>query len=271
MCNSNTRWLREKHAQAKIVKEALQRKADPHNDAYLVSGSNPSSNAMLTDMEFTTQLSLRQEQVHLHEPKPKVIEPRRRSLKAEHCLQVTLDVSEYQSNRNDYDMTDDDRLNDVYMSGYDNGSASDADAGAGAGAGAISSSQPVPDAWLETRYKVFMENMAPNIAPEVLIKALRFCGVVNDVRFMRMDATETISTALGADNPQVLSSETLLEKFGIKADVRESKTAAVNEEKGVAKGFVMPKNPLAVLASVKRRIIKRKIATVSEKKEMKKL
>ena len=244
------------------MKEALLRKVDPHTDAYLVSGSNPSSNIMLTDMEFTTQLSLRQEQVQLHEPKPKVIEPRRRSLKAEHCLQVTLDVSEYQSNRNDYDMTDDDRLNDVYVSGYDNGSADDS-------AGATSSSQPVPDAWLETRYKVFMGNMSPNTSPEVVKRALRFCGVVNDVRFMRMDATETISTALGADNPQVLSSETLLEKFGIKADVRESKAAAVNEEKGVAKGFVMPKNPLAVLASVKRRVIKKKIAMVSGKKNRK--
>ena len=74
MCNSTTRWRREKHASAKVMKEALLRKVDPHTDAYLVSGSNPSSNIMLTDMEFTTQLSLRQEQVQLHEPKPKVIE-----------------------------------------------------------------------------------------------------------------------------------------------------------------------------------------------------
>ena len=256
-CNSNTEWRRERNA----LKGLTKRKPDPHTDAYLVSGSNPSSSSMLNDMEFTTQLSMRNELSQRHEPKPKVIEARRRSLKAEHCLQVTLDITENERYHNDYDISEERHLRNTYSNSYDDGPSSILDYRAEREQ--ASSSHSSSDELQQTPYKVYMENVTPEITATVLTQALRYCGTVNDVKFMRSSANETVSSALGAENPVVLSSDTLLEKFGIKAEARESKAAAINEEKGISKGFVMPKNPLAVLASVKRRIIKKKIVTVS--------
>jgi hypothetical protein len=258
-CNSTTEWRRQRHA----LKNS-KKKADPHTDAYLVSGSNPSSGSMLDDMQFTTELSLRTQR---HKPKPKLIEARRRSLRAEHCLQITLDISEGEMYHDSFE--------DDYGSGYDDSTISTFDDRAVSQPATASytdtetqeltqeqgQAQEAAE-WAATPYKVYMENMAPEITDTVLKHALRYCGPVNGVKFMRSYSSSRVSTALSASNPIILSSETLLEKFGIKSEARESKAALANEEKGHSKSFVLPKNPLAVLASVKRRVIKKSIITV---------
>jgi hypothetical protein len=260
-CNSTTEWRRQRHA----LKNS-KKKADPHTDAYLVSGSNPSSGSMLDDMQFTTELSLR---TRTHKPKPKLIEARRRSLRAEHCLQITLDISEGEIYNDSFD--------DDYGTGYDDSTISTFDdiAVSQPATASYTDTQTVTETltkeqiqaqesadWAATPYKVYMENMAPEITDTVLKHALRYCGPVNGVKFMRSYSSSRVSTALSASNPIILSSETLLEKFGIKSEARESKAALANEEKGHSKSYVLPKNPLAVLASVKRRVIKKSIITV---------
>lgn len=256
-CNSTTEWRRQRH-----LLKTSKKKADPHQDAYLVSGSNPSSGSMLDDMQFTTELSLRTQR---HKPKPKLIEARRRSLRAEHCLQITLDISEGDIYHDSFE--------DDYGSGYDDSTISTLDDRAVSQPATASHTESetltqeqiqAQEAaeWTATPYKVYMENMAPEISETVLKHALRYCGPVNGVKFMRSYSSSRVSTALSASSPIILSSETLLEKFGIKSEARESKAALANEEKGHSKSFVLPKNPLAVLASVKRRVIKKSIITV---------
>jgi hypothetical protein len=260
-CNSTTEWRRQRHA----LKNS-KKKADPHTDAYLVSGSNPSSGSMLDDMEFTTELSLRTQR---HQPKPKLVTARRRSLRAEHCLQITLDISEGEIYHDNFE--------DDYGSGYDDSTISTFDDRAVSQPATASYTDTETQTetltqeqmqateateWAGTPYKVYMENMAPEITDTVLKHALRYCGPVNGVKFMRSYSSSRVSTALSTSNPIILSRETLLEKFGIKSEVREFKAALANEEKGYSKSFVLPKNPLAVLASVKRRVIKKSIITV---------
>ena len=99
-CNDITRWRREKKLAAKETKIDRRNHVDSIADSLEVSGSHPCSSILMSDFAIDTELET------LKKKKPRTTELRRRSLKSEHCLQITLQcdvVEDYSSDTLGYD------------------------------------------------------------------------------------------------------------------------------------------------------------------------
>lgn len=201
---------------------ARAHRLDNLNDALLITGSNPDTKKMMYDLNAVTELS------SMLKAKPRTFELRRRSLKTEHCLQITMncdliDIS-YDSDseggagyggglggggggeggggvvglghsaENGYD-NDEAPPSPIALplNGLDSGDSNDNN-GKIERIGCVFYTTPeiereekIQDAliWDNAPYKIFMENIAPDVAEHTLTRALRNCGGVNAVKFIR--------------------------------------------------------------------------------------
>ena len=262
----------------KLIKKKTVDDIDPLSEAYLVSGSNPSTKEMLTDLEVDTELSIMMK----GKVPARTVELRRRTLKTEHCLQITLECQTEDRGRQDDHILHENferRGGPDFSGGYDDFSSPPPAAGLSAAYDwqeqtdvnwqNLAESQKrekekpvklhVSDAeWCNSPYKIFIDNIAPDVSDSDLINALRLCGTAKSVRFMKTSSGGILSSPppLLMERPP-LTADKLYEKFGIRTDARPR--MCMN---GLLRNVVLPKNPLAVITSVKRRAIKKTIAQV---------
>ena len=289
-CNDITRWRREKKATAKEVKKNRLFQVDSVAESLEVSGSHPSTADLMADLDVDTELQT------LKKKKPRTTELRRRSLTSEHCLQVTMQcvlVDDYTDDSIGYDDGNDDddysRITSQEVKSIDNDN-SGYDDNNNHNYNHNSSNVPVmrrttrinkeyenyledvrnkqeerrksrkiEDDWQYSPYKIFLENMALDLTEKELIKSLRKCGDVNDVKFFRNNGSGLISSALSPPTDQeYITAVELFEKFGIKTDTRVR-----SDGRGGVRSVLLPKNPLAVISSVRRRPVKKVVAKVN--------
>ena len=249
---------------------------DPLDEAFLVSGSNPGSQDLLDDANIGTELSSLARIM-----KPRTIELRRRSLKTEHCLQITIDVGETMTG-DTYGGYDDFHSTDQHQEqeqgnkgGMHRTSGEDADGDEASESESESGSYfrtyksmgfPEDTAsdteWKSSYYKIFIENISQQLDKEGLARALRKCGDIAHVEFTTCSSDGPASAALGGE-PEPLTAVSLLEKFGIESDAR-LRTCA----NGGKRCVLLPKNPLAVITSVKLKPVKKTLVKVRRNPDM---
>ena len=297
-CNDITRWRREKKAAAKETKTDRRNHVDSIADSLEVSGSHPSSTLLMSDFSIDTELET------LKKKKPRTTELRRRSLKSEHCLQITLKcevVEDYSGDSLGYDddeytgMTS--QYTDLRNSSYQSDNRSSSSSSSSSrynrdidnnavfsksnhedGENDVDNDQStdedrvkqdraakmkkeallLQEEWQNTPYKIFMENMALDVTEEDLSKSLRNCGNVSAILFARNNGSGLISSALAPPTDQeYITAAELFNKFGIKSDTRVR-----SDGKGGVRSVLLPKNPLAVISSVRKRPVKKLVAKV---------
>ena len=236
----------------KMARKKIIEDIDPLTEAYLVSGSNPSTKDLLSDLQVDTELSV----MMRGQIPARTVELRRRSLKSEHCLQITLECRIQDSREGHYQS--------VHQS-------FGAQGGLDAAGGYDDFSTPAQeldvkvdnetdltteDEWHNSPYKIFIDNIAPDVADSDLIHALRHGGAAKSVRFMKSSQGSILSAPLSRDSVP-LTADALYEKFGIRTDARPRICG-----NGELRNVLLPKNPLAVITAVKRRAIKKTIAQV---------
>lgn len=230
---------------------------DPLDEAFLVSGSNPGSQKVLDDACIGTELSSLAKIVM-----PRTVELRRRSLKTEHCLQITIDVGEpmMEDTYGGYDDHQNNTEQDQEIE-QEQGNIFSArgQAESKSGSPADYEKSEIEEAWSSSFYKIFIENISQEIDKEGLANALRKCGPVSHIEFMRCNSDGPASAALGGEQ-EPLTATSLLEKFGIESDAR-LRTCA----NGSLRRVLLPKNPLAVITSVKLKPVKKTLVKVRRK------
>ena len=297
-CNDITRWRREKKLAAKETKIDRRNHVDSIADSLEVSGSHPCSSILMSDFAIDTELET------LKKKKPRTTELRRRSLKSEHCLQITLQcdvVEDYSSDTLGYDddeysvmsSQNTDLISNSYQSDNNNNSSSSSSSryNRDFDNNFVSSNSNQRDSrnivendqyndedrrkqdraaemrreasereeeWQNTPYKIFMENMALEVTEDDLSKSLRNCGKVSAILFSRNNGSGLISSALAPPTDQeYITAADLYNKFGIKSDTRVR-----SDGKGGVRSVLLPKNPLAVISSVRKRPVKKLVAKV---------
>ena len=267
-----------------------QTKLDFLNEALGLTGSNPATRDMMNDMNADTSLA------SMVKMKPRTFELRRRSWKTQHCLQISLEceriieegdythfVPQLDDNGYDNDETIDiestPKTRESQQITVDTYAADNTDITGSSQSPdfshlsieEITAQRAVEEAenevmrlnnkWKSSSYKVFLENVAPSITEGDLTNALRNCGTVEAVKFFRNDLTGPqivpVSSFSAPPTEEALTALELKEKFGIKTDMRMR-----NDGKGGLRTVLLPKNPLSVIASVKRRAIKKNVIKV---------
>jgi hypothetical protein len=291
-CNAVTLLRRTRNVKKIFGRKHVVDDVDPMAEAYLVSGSNPSTKDLLCDMQVETELSM-----HMEGKVPaRTVELRRRTLKLEHCLQITLECQTLDSRYEDYESAyhyHQIRGSPDVNGGYDDFSTPTPPVASPPAFDWSMSTNPNPERpdwltmnepeklesespvkpeilesllevtseaeWNHSPHKIFIDNIGPGVTDSDLIHALRLCGKAKSVRFMKTDSGGGI---LSAPPPMTkdrvpLTADELFEKFGIRTDARPRMCVS-----GGLRNVLLPKNPLAVITSVKRRAIKKTIAQV---------
>jgi hypothetical protein len=294
-CNAVTLLRRTRNVKKLFGRKHVVDSIDPMAEAYLVSGSNPTTKDLLHDMHVETELSM-----HMEGKVPaRTVELRRRTLKLEHCLQITLECQTLDSRYEDYEShyhNHESLGGPDADGGYDDFSTPTRLVAAPPSFDWSVSANPNPEKpdwltmngpeklesmsavesrvetdlsqspleateaeWNYSPHKIFIDNIGPGVTDSDLIHALRLCGKAKSVRFMKTDSGGGI---LSAPPPMTkdrvpLTADELFEKFGIRTDARPRMCVS-----GGLRNVLLPKNPLAVITSVKRRAIKKTIAQV---------
>ena len=260
--------MRNIKMEVKEVKVQSMQSVDPLDEAFLVSGSNPGSQKVLDDANIGTELSTLARIM-----KPRTVELRRRSLKTEHCLQITIDVGETMvddayGGYDDFQSNADQRQEEGNEGGIHNTSneyGSDNDEGSQSGSQSYlrnDMSNGFPEdtesdtQWKSSYFKIFIENISQELDKNTLTNALRKCGTIAHVEFIKCDSDGPASSALGGE-AEPLTAVSLLEKFGIESDARLRACPG-----GKQRCVLLPKNPLAVITSVKLKPVKKTLVKV---------
>ena len=259
-------------------KGAKLNKLDVINDALDVTGSNPCSQVILTDLDFDTELGT------LLKQKPRMTELRRRSLKTEHCLQIVMTCDKYDDyddgngydnndtinthtagkyginnqNNGKYDTIPPNYTQNNYSENYsDNNSSSSVSTETDERTKKIELAYE----WQNSPYKIFVENLSVDVSEFDITQSLRNCGEVKATKFIKNDIIGCLNVPLPIVPPteqDMITPEELYQKFGITTDMRPRYDA-----RGGVRTVLLPKNPLAVISSVRRRPVKKTVVKVS--------